>query len=544
MSSIKFSCPHCSQHLEAPDSMLGSVLDCPTCGQSISVPGVETGSVPKEPTQEGVPEQSPGLETGAENNEPAAEQEEETAAPSSPPPRPKWIGLAGGFCLFASVVACLKPAFFIAFQPHRPAESIKGYIAAVLWGVAGAGLLRMKRWGAAVLLLLTAVTPLVAIYDFFFHANSVYRVQGATLGGSAAIGALALIWLLVLIPASVGVGRLWAQGRMAGRKTTEDQAGGKAESGSGFAVSLKLVPIITYVACAVLWVLGKGGSLASGSSLSDGMQGFVIGLTFCALALAAVGIVGGVYLSLVSLAKMRWSRLGAHALVYTGMAVVLAATSRAGVAPPVSFILLTCPFVALGLWKRSACYLPYAKKDPEAKRGELRPVALSRVQAVGFVLFLAMFVLADWLIIPLCKWVASFEIENLAFFGNRFFVVLLPLVVVTSTILALLIKSPRKASKLSLAANRVMVLAIFYASTLAWQIVFALDILGASSSQIISRDGSIRTAPLLEGKLALAAICVAGALAVGNLVKLGKARDAIVWVLIALAVGFGIALEV
>lgn len=35
---VKFYCPQCHQHLEAPDSMSGEVVECPSCFSSITVP--------------------------------------------------------------------------------------------------------------------------------------------------------------------------------------------------------------------------------------------------------------------------------------------------------------------------------------------------------------------------------------------------------------------------------------------------------------------------------------------------------------------------
>ena len=34
---IKFKCPRCSQPLEAPEDMLGQLIDCPSCNQAIEV---------------------------------------------------------------------------------------------------------------------------------------------------------------------------------------------------------------------------------------------------------------------------------------------------------------------------------------------------------------------------------------------------------------------------------------------------------------------------------------------------------------------------
>ena len=38
MSDMKFTCPKCKQSLEAPEEMLGQLIDCPSCGQTIEVP--------------------------------------------------------------------------------------------------------------------------------------------------------------------------------------------------------------------------------------------------------------------------------------------------------------------------------------------------------------------------------------------------------------------------------------------------------------------------------------------------------------------------
>ncbi len=37
MSSLKFACPHCEQHLEAPEEFLGQTVQCPTCKQSLTL---------------------------------------------------------------------------------------------------------------------------------------------------------------------------------------------------------------------------------------------------------------------------------------------------------------------------------------------------------------------------------------------------------------------------------------------------------------------------------------------------------------------------
>lgn len=38
MSEFKFNCPHCQQALEAPEDMLGAVIDCPACQKQMAIP--------------------------------------------------------------------------------------------------------------------------------------------------------------------------------------------------------------------------------------------------------------------------------------------------------------------------------------------------------------------------------------------------------------------------------------------------------------------------------------------------------------------------
>ena len=42
MPDIKFSCPHCDQHLEAPDDMGGEQIECPSCRMMIGIPRGES----------------------------------------------------------------------------------------------------------------------------------------------------------------------------------------------------------------------------------------------------------------------------------------------------------------------------------------------------------------------------------------------------------------------------------------------------------------------------------------------------------------------
>lgn len=46
MAAIKFTCPHCQQHLDAPEEAAGAALSCPTCGQGIQVPALVPSAAP------------------------------------------------------------------------------------------------------------------------------------------------------------------------------------------------------------------------------------------------------------------------------------------------------------------------------------------------------------------------------------------------------------------------------------------------------------------------------------------------------------------
>ena len=47
MSGLKITCPHCKHSLEAPENMLGQVIDCQTCRKHIQVPIPQTRTAPK-----------------------------------------------------------------------------------------------------------------------------------------------------------------------------------------------------------------------------------------------------------------------------------------------------------------------------------------------------------------------------------------------------------------------------------------------------------------------------------------------------------------
>lgn len=43
-NTLKFTCPHCGQHLDAEHDMVGMEFDCPACGQPLTVPEVGNSS--------------------------------------------------------------------------------------------------------------------------------------------------------------------------------------------------------------------------------------------------------------------------------------------------------------------------------------------------------------------------------------------------------------------------------------------------------------------------------------------------------------------
>jgi DNA-directed RNA polymerase subunit RPC12/RpoP len=47
MPDFEFSCPHCSQVLEAPEEMAGEIVECPGCQQQITVSKPATAGAKK-----------------------------------------------------------------------------------------------------------------------------------------------------------------------------------------------------------------------------------------------------------------------------------------------------------------------------------------------------------------------------------------------------------------------------------------------------------------------------------------------------------------
>src|SRR5512138_2707025 len=63
MPDIKFACPHCQQHIEAPEGYAGTEISCPACQGGMRVPGTPaaaaapraTIAAPPPPTTEAAP---------------------------------------------------------------------------------------------------------------------------------------------------------------------------------------------------------------------------------------------------------------------------------------------------------------------------------------------------------------------------------------------------------------------------------------------------------------------------------------------------------
>ena len=67
MNYYKFECPHCTQSVEAPEEMIGSMVDCPTCKKSIVIPHAE------QPNQQGshsIPAPEPTVPTDIKKAKP------------------------------------------------------------------------------------------------------------------------------------------------------------------------------------------------------------------------------------------------------------------------------------------------------------------------------------------------------------------------------------------------------------------------------------------------------------------------------------------
>lgn len=90
--TIKFNCPHCQQHLEVEELMIGEVAECPSCENNITIPGVEEATATPAPEIESPPIEETPVETDvapAENPESYAAPPVATEEPPAPQMAPK-----------------------------------------------------------------------------------------------------------------------------------------------------------------------------------------------------------------------------------------------------------------------------------------------------------------------------------------------------------------------------------------------------------------------------------------------------------------------
>ena len=91
-----------------------------------------------------------------------------------------------------------------------------------------------------------------------------------------------------------------------------------------------------------------------------------------------------------------------------------------------------------------------------------------------------------------------------------------------------------------------MILGLLFVGVFGWQLFDALAVLSwqvSRSLRVISPDGTVQTAPVLRTNFALFAMIGGQLLAGLDLIRIGKCKDAVGWGLIAVAVGFAVALE-
>jgi len=81
MPDIDFDCPHCGQHLEAPEAMTGTDVDCPACNENIVVPKLPSGDS-IEPTVDDACELTNPL---SEESEPQTESTQEDSTGAAAP---------------------------------------------------------------------------------------------------------------------------------------------------------------------------------------------------------------------------------------------------------------------------------------------------------------------------------------------------------------------------------------------------------------------------------------------------------------------------
>ena len=92
MPDMNFDCPHCSQNLEAPDSMAGDVIPCPTCERELKVPQPAAPPAAETPPAADtlIKHSTSSLPTAGQSSSPAFAVEESGALSTfAPTPKPE-----------------------------------------------------------------------------------------------------------------------------------------------------------------------------------------------------------------------------------------------------------------------------------------------------------------------------------------------------------------------------------------------------------------------------------------------------------------------
>ena len=130
MSDIKFACPHCGQHLEAPVDMAGQLIDCPSCSRPIEVRITPPQTVdPQLSQQSPQPRNLHGL-VGQTNNDSFKTAEADELSSNTTRKRPRALL----YCLLVvGIVAFVGLTIFFRSHPQSPVGVVKRYLAVKRW---------------------------------------------------------------------------------------------------------------------------------------------------------------------------------------------------------------------------------------------------------------------------------------------------------------------------------------------------------------------------------------------------------------------------
>jgi hypothetical protein len=102
MSDFKFNCPHCQQSLEAPEDMLGQMIECPACNGSIQLPEPTPAPQRPMPKQKIVTHRSSAPSRNAATSDANNRQHPQTRKPRR---RILFVSLASALLLLVGLVA-------------------------------------------------------------------------------------------------------------------------------------------------------------------------------------------------------------------------------------------------------------------------------------------------------------------------------------------------------------------------------------------------------------------------------------------------------